>query len=385
MKLAMIIGLWRAVLLIPGDEIPFALDIVTEEKQYIVYIINADEKIRISEVEIVGDSMFLSLPVFNSEIRVKVGKGIMEGDFIDHSRSKNKRIPIKAALDVKERFPETSPKKADQNFNGRYKVVFSPNTDDEYLAIGIFEQEGSVVHGTFLTSTGDYRFLEGIADGDSLKLSCFDGAHAFLFKAKKEKGEIHGSFRSGVHWQEPWIATPNNNYELPDPFTLTYIKDGYSGLAFRFPDLDGDTVSLNDARFENKVTVVQILGSWCPNCMDESRFLSDFNKKNPDIEIVGLAFERSGDFSIAAKGLKRMCDQLEIQYPILVAGRASKRLAAEALPMLNQVLSFPTTIFVDKLGNVRKIHTGFLGPATGHYYDEFVQEFNSYIDQLRKE
>jgi hypothetical protein len=53
--------------------------------------------------------------------------------------------------------------------------------------------------------------------------------------------------------------------------------------------------------------------------------------------------------------------------------------------MLNHVISFPTTIIIDKKGKVRNIHTGFSGPATGDYYLDYITEFNHLIDELLAE
>jgi len=50
--------------------------------------------------------------------------------------------------------------------------------------------------------------------------------------------------------------------------------------------------------------------------------------------------------------------------------------------MLNKVVSYPTTIFIDKKGKVRKIHTGFNGPATGDKYIAFKEDFESFVEML---
>jgi hexokinase len=39
-------------------------------------------------------------------------------------------------------------------------------------------------------------------------------------------------------------------------------------------------------------------------------------------------------------------------------------------------------VIVDRKGHVRKIHTGFSGPATGEHYKKFVDEFKSNLEQL---
>ena len=200
---------------------------------------------------------------------------------------------------------------------------------------------------------------------------------------------MEGMYYSGNHWKEPFIAKRNENFELPDEDELTFLKDGYDQVAFSFPDASGTMVSLQDKRFKDKVVVVQIMGTWCPNCLDETRFYSEYYKSNKDkdIEFIALAFEYVKTPEAAYKNIKRLKKWVGIEYPVLLAqyGSTSKTKAQEKLPMLNHVLSYPTTIFIDKSGKVRKIHTGFNGPATGKKFTEFKVEFNSFIEALLEE
>mgnify|MGYP003652441515 CR=1 FL=1 len=138
-------------------------------------------------------------------------------------------------------------------------------------------------------------------------------------------------------------------------------------------------ISLTDDRFKNKPVVIQIMGSWCPNCLDETKFLVDFNKNNKDlnIEMVALAFEYAKTKDKAFKSIERLKDRIGVPYSIL--------LAQEKLPMLNHVLSYPTTIFIDKKGMVRKIKTGFNGPATGDKFVQFKKEFKAFVTELANE
>lgn len=254
---------------------------------------------------------------------------------------------------------------------------------------GIFSQKDNRVVGTFRTTTGDYRFLEGVMDNDSLRVSAFDGAHAFLFKAKVTDSTMSGIFYSGNHFKEPFLAIRNESYELPSPDSLTFLKQGYDKLDFTFPDMNGNMVSLGGNMFKDKVVVVQIMGSWCPNCLDETKFLVDYlsKKNNKDLAVVGLAFEYAKTEELAFRSIKRLVDRIGVEYPILLAqyGTDNKEKAQEKLPMLNRVLSYPTTIFIDKKGVVRKIHTGFTGPATGDKFEEFKLEFDSFLQQLLSE
>jgi hypothetical protein len=121
--------------------------------------------------------------------------------------------------------------------------------------------------------------------------------------------------------------------------------------------------------------------------MDETKFLAPWYQKNKDrgVEIIGLGYERSPDFAISAPKLQKMKKRFGVEYPILMAGIDDKDAARHTLPMLEKVMAFPSTIFIDKNGKVRRIHTGFSGPGTGKYYDEFVEEFNLFVDKLLSE
>lgn len=121
--------------------------------------------------------------------------------------------------------------------------------------------------------------------------------------------------------------------------------------------------------------------------MDESRFLAPWYKKNKDrgVEVIGLSYEKSTDTTFAYPKVKKMKERFGIDYEVLLAGTNNKDEASKTLPMLNKVIGFPTTIFIDKKGQVREIHTGFSGPGTGKYYDTFVSDFNRLIDKLLNE
>lgn len=376
-------GDYRAELQISDTVVlPFTFK-VKDANNLIVF--NAEEQIEVNEIEYRNDSVFIQMPVFEALLVAKIEDQTLNGHFI--IEGKNRVVPFKAEKS-KTRFNVNS--KAEANISGNWETVFSPDTkDDSYIAKGVFKQNGNLVTGTFLTETGDYRFLEGIVDGTDLKLSTFDGAHAFLFTGKVTDSTINGTFYSGNHWKEPFTAKRNDNYELPSANDLTYLNEGFDSLAFTFPDANGNMVSLSDERFKNKVVLVQIMGTWCPNCLDESKYYAEYYKENKDkdIEIVALAFEYAKTNKKAFASIKRLQDRIGINYPILLAqtGTTSKVKAQEKLPMLNHVLSYPTTVFVDKKGKVRKIHTGFNGPATGEKFVEFKQEFTAFVALLLAE
>lgn len=347
-------------------------------------IYNAEEVITVDEIEYKNDSVFIQMPVFESYIKAKIQDRKLTGQYVTEGKDRSVQFTAEPA---KTRFETTA--KPNTTITGNWETTFSPNTDDIYKAKGIFTQNGNTVTGTFRTETGDYRYLEGVINGDQMQLSTFDGAHAFLFTATVTDSTLNGTFYSGNHWKEPFTAFKNENFELKAANSLTYLKDGYETLAFTFPDENGNLISLTDDRFKNKVVVVQIMGTWCPNCLDESNYYAQYynNNKDKDIEFVALAFEYAKTEETAFKNIKRLKDRVGINYPIVLAqtGTTSKSKANEKLPMLNHVLSYPTSIFIDKTGKVRKIHTGFNGPATGDKFIEFKDEFTTFMNMLINE
>ena len=379
------LGIWRAELQVtPDDALPFIFEVTSPQS---LKIFNAEEVILVNDITYSNDTIVFKTPVFEGYIEAKINNGNLKGNFIKESL--DRVVPFSAEFGKHERFiSETNT--INQNVSGNWEVVFSPDAEeDRYVAKGIFEQNGDKVTGTFRTTTGDYRYLEGIMDGNTMKLSTFDGAHAFLFTAQVKDDTMNGMFYSGNHWSEPFTAKRNDNFELPDANNLTFLNEGFETLEFSFPDAEGHMVSLSDEQFKNKVVVVQVMGSWCPNCLDESKYYSEYynSNQNKDITFVALAFEYAKTKDKAFQSIKRLKESFGISYPVLLAqyGTSDKVKAQEKLPMLNHVLSYPTSIFIDKKGKVRKIHTGFNGPATGDKYVEFKDEFTNFIDELVNE
>lgn len=383
-------GIWRASIeRKDGQNITFNFETKDSAGKKVLYVINGNERLLVDNIKSANDSLVIQMPFFESGFVVKLQEdGNLAGKWVKHYGPRVQVLPFAAAYNKKERFTATS--QPAYNISGRWSSTFKGKYG-ETEAIGEFKQNGSKLTGTFLTTSGDYRYLEGVVSGDSLKLSGFDGGHAFLFTAAiKNNNEISGGkFYSGAVATEEWTAKRNPSAELPDGYGLTKLKPGESKLDFTFKSIDEKNVSINDERYKNKVVVIQILGSWCPNCMDETKFLSEYYKKNRSkgVEVIGLAYERTEDFKESQEALQSFKQRFKVDYPILVTGVAvSDTLRAEkTLPQLDKVSAFPTTIFIDKKGNVRKIHTGFNGPGTGDHYEIFKKEFNDLITSLLKE
>ena len=369
-----------------SQQLPFEFTLSqNEEGGYVMQAFNAEEVVTIDEFTFNGDSINIRMPVFEGHITGTYTTDRISGEFIEES--KERRVPFVATYGKQDRF--TVNEDAAVNLSGIWETYFDVNTEDEYAAKGIFMQNGNRLKGTFRTKTGDYRYLDGVVTGDSMKLSAFDGSHVFLFLAEVTDSTLNGKFYSGNHSVEEFMAARNEAFELPDSNELTYLREGYDKFDFTFPNSDGEMVGLDDPMFKDKAVLVQIMGTWCPNCLDETRFYVDFVKNNPDLDLqlVGLAFEYAKTEEKAFEGIQRLQEREDVPYPILLAqyGTSNKQKANEKLPMLNHILSYPTTIYIDKSGEVRKIHTGFNVPATGEKFVEFKEEFNKTIQELTSE
>jgi thiol-disulfide isomerase/thioredoxin len=384
-------GIWRATLKTgSGAEIPFNFEVTDSANQKFLDIINGKERFRVNEISITADSVLIQMPLFDSEIRAVLKNKVLSGQWIKHYADSDEVLQFHAKFNDDWRFFKVNPE-TKSDISGRWSVTF--NTADKknsYVAVGEFSQENGRVLGTFLTATGDYRFLEGTVSDGNLYLSCFDGSHAYLFTGKllNDKTIVDGKFYSGFSYMETWTGKKDDAAILPDAYSLTNLKEGYDKIDFSFPGLDGKKVSISDKKFKNKIVLVQFFGSWCPNCMDETAYLTSFHKKYQDkgVEIIALAYERTKDFERSRKNIARLRDRFSVPYDMLVTGFTKDKVeVSKSLPMLKQFMAFPTLMIIDKNGKIRKIHTGFSGPGTGTHYSDFVKEFEKTIADLLAE
>lgn len=384
------LGTWRGLLKnSTGNNLPFNFIMSDTAGVPLITIMNGAERLKVTDIKIKGDSMLIHMPLFDSEFKLRFEANFLVGKWIKHLGGTDAAMDFVAQPNTDYRFFK-SPAATTHHISGRFTAVFD-NDGRPDTTVGEFKQTGNDLTGTFLTTTGDYRFLQGSVAGDSLYLSTFDGGHAFIFTAKINDDNTlsDGKMYSGYSGLDHWTAVRNENAKLPDAYSLTFLKPGYKKIAFTFKDLNGHKVSLSDARFKNKVVIVQLLGSWCPNCMDETAFITGgyYQKYHPKgVEVIGLAYERTTDFAKSQRTLRQLKTHFNIQYPLLITGYTPQRGDPQkSLPMLADFKGFPTTIIIDKKGDVRKIHTGFSGPGTGDHYTAFVDEFDKLTDDLLAE
>lgn len=381
-------GMWRAWLDSPGGPLPFQMELRTSGVGgYDALVHNGAESAQLTGASIVENRLVIKIDHYDATITAGISDAGTRLDGVWEKQSKGKKtskLPFHAVFGAAPRFDKPPSWNAPgKSIGGKWSAEFA---SDKNPAVGLFEQsDGGTVTGTFMTATGDYRYLEGDFDEEQLRLSVFDGAHAFLFTAKLSDDEtLLGDFWSGETWHEKWTAKRDPNASLRDPFrmnrTISHVK--MDGLTFR--DLDGTSRTLSDPQYHNKLILLEVFGSWCPNCHDAAEFMVELDRRYGDIglTIVGLAYELTGDFERDARQVERFKKRHDIEYPLLIAGTSDKDVASSTLPFLDKVISYPTIVLLDDEFRIKAVHTGFSGPATGEAYDSFKKKMHDLIGDV---
>lgn len=381
-------GYWQARITLARGHIDTALEIGRTADGYRATLINGQERVRIDEVTFSDGRLKLRFPAFNNEINASLVGGQLVGTLTLVKLHGNiEEIPF-LATPGGEPDDKHVTEPATVDLSGRWDAEFNNEDGTSNPSIGEFAQRGTRLFGTFLNPASDHRYLSGYVDGNDFHMGTFDGAHTFIFTGTVEGDKIvDGHFWSGTEFHQTWSAVRDPNASLPDAYKLTFLNPDYERFGFEFPDLEGQLVSLGHEKFKGKVVVICIAGTWCPNCHDEARFLAALHKEysRRGLEVVGLMYEHFEDRTIAIRQIRNFRRKFDIQFETLVAGISDRTKVSNTLPSLSAILAFPTTIFIDRSGEVRAIHTGFSGPGTGKHHEQLKEEFKNIIVGLIEE
>ncbi|MDX2115699.1 MAG: TlpA disulfide reductase family protein [Planctomycetota bacterium] len=379
---------YEAGLIGVGGEVAFGLELREVGETLVAHVVNGQEKIVVPTASLVDGVLTLDFDYFGSKVvaQSKDGGETFEGEWAKR-RSKGEWTRMAfVARPAGVRTLEIRP--LPEGLAGRYGATFAKEAEGAVFILG--GEDARELRGTFLTTTGDYRFLAGsvesvAADGSGVfRLSCFDGAHAFLFRAGFDgKGSLTGEFWSGATYHDTWRAERDESAALPDPFGLTRFTGSAEGLNdLSFPDVNGTMRTMRE--FAGRPRVIELFGTWCPNCLDATRVLTRLQERYGPrgLAVIGLAFETTGDEELDRAQVAVYAERHRVPYTMLVAGSRDKAQAARAFPMLDKLRAYPTFIFVDESGKVRGVYTGFSGPATGEEHERLVRSFERMIESM---
>lgn len=368
-------GTWRGQLAM-NDRlmIPFQMKVAKHGKH--IFVLNGEEEMAMS-VRQKSDSVILQFPFQDAVVvlRVDQNETTARGYWLNRNKNIQVKIPLTLSWGIEKRFDVVETKPMDEVFNGIWSVTFQPGTKDAEQAVGIFKcGDASRITGTFLTETGDYRYLDGNRSGLNFSMSTFNGSWAWLFEASLDNDTLRGTFYNGTSYVTNWIAVRNPNAHLRNEKSLTYVVNDLALVTKDIQKLNGKPFSLKE--YEGRVVVLQIMGTWCPNCLDEVHFMEKIygDYHSYGLEMLALAYEVGTNAKEQRKKLRSFKKRIGMSYELVLAGTSSKEVASDQFPMLNGIMSFPTTIVLGKDGKVLHVHTGYSGPATGAAHIELTDK-----------
>jgi len=377
-------GMWKGIIHYKTVEVPFTFSFnSTSDTTALVTIINAEEKIEIKNSIIKNDSIYIPMYVFDAVIKASYKNGKMVGEW--HKNYRDSKGPLFTAEFNKPRFKETLTKSYIQ-IQPTWDITFKQPNGVTTKAIGLFKQNENKLTGTIMTELGDFRYFDGIIYDDSIRISSFDGVHGFLMLGKLSNGNWNGVFHYENDYSESWIATYNQEASLSEPFSIITVEPETHKPYYDILTAGGVYNSIDLDLLEGKVVIIQLMGTWCPNSLDQSKYLANWYKKQNknQIALMAITYE-PGEKGYAQNRIDSYSKLLDITYPMYIGGTLSKGQAALAFPNMGVINAFPTLVIIDKKGYIRHINSYFNGPATDNYYQEFDKEFNLKIENLLTE
>lgn len=367
-------GIWFFELALQDQKIPFYLEFKEDNK---VILQNNKELINLTYSKSKTDKKII-IPIQNYDVafELKLTGNTLRGYWIKYNKSPEYKVSIFGMKTNRSAFPKTE--KA-INLPNKWKISFSDNKN----GILNFTNINNYPYASILTETGDYRFLTPKINKNNLILYGFDGYFAFFLTGiLKDTNTFTGTMYAGKSFSQKFSAIADNQFKLRDADKITTYKGSLNNIKLKQL---GDEVSTTLVT-PGKVNIIQIFGTWCPNCIDETKFIQSWRRSNStEVKFKMVSFERSPNNKHAVKQLKKAKVMYGIDYPIFIGGYTKSDKVSNVFPGLENFISFPTAIYIDKKGKIRKIHAGFSGPATGKYFDEFKKEFNSFVRKLEAE
>jgi thiol-disulfide isomerase/thioredoxin len=376
-------GLWDATITFNGQDIPFRLQLAGEGSNLKGWLFNGDDKVVASGASFQNGSLVLNFDSYAAKLELKVQGGALVGQY---GPMLKKTFPVTAHRHQ----AATESSASAPSINGLWEVAVKSSKGEQAWRLIVQEKSAGDVSAAILRVDGDTGALTGGYKDGKFILSHFSGGRpALMILTPSSDGtlavdmtDLHG--KSQLTATRPDVARAKGLPPPTDPDHHTSVKDPAEPFKFSFPDLNGKIVSNSDVRFQGRVVLVNITGSWCPNCHDEAPFLAELYRKyrSQGLEVVALSFEE-GDQLTNPVRLRAFMKEYGIDYTVLLGGTPDDRDAKLTQPV--NLNSWPTTFFLGRDGRVRFVHAGFPGPASGELYRQAIHEFDAQVQGLLAE
>jgi thiol-disulfide isomerase/thioredoxin len=369
-------GLWDGTITVNEVAVPFRLELSGESPDIRGAFFNGDDRVPSTTGRFENGSLVLSFSQYGSKLEATWKDGVLEGKYTRSNRTYAVRATRASA-------PAASAAENVPSIDGLWEIAAKSSKGESAWRF-VVKQSGSQVSAAILRVDGDTGVLQGTYRNGKFVLSHFDGARPLLLEVTPAADGTLALVENGQRKMTAVRTAEARAKNLPeptDPATHTSVKDPNEPFHFSFPDLAGKTVSDTDARFRDKVTIVAIGGSWCPNCHDEAPYLEALYKKYHarGLEVVGLFFEEADQLKVPAR-VRAFIRQYGVEYPILLAGETGE--LHDKLPQAVNLDCWPTTFFLGRDGRVRAVHAGYAASASGVYHDDLEKDVTELLERL---
>ncbi|MBV9913287.1 MAG: TlpA family protein disulfide reductase [Sinobacteraceae bacterium] len=383
-------GEWSATVQVGAMQVPFRFGLTTRAGQVSGWFYNGSQQVRSARGSYTARHLQLEYPTYARRLEADLAPdGSLSGTYLPTTPgSKARPYPFHA---VRLSRTDVAASEHAPRIAGLWLVPVSAGKAGEQAWHFIVRQHGAQVNAAVLRVDGDTGELTGSWRNGKLLLSHFDGARPAVIEVSAAPDETLQLLLRDSHGDDQTFRAYRSEaavrQALPqaaDPARHTMMRDPSEPFRFSFPDLAGGMVSNSDARFRNKVLVVEIGGSWCPNCHDEAPFLQSLYQKyhGRGLEVVTLSFEEQEQL-VNPTRLQAFVRDFGITYTVLVAGTPDE--LHEKVPQAVHLDAYPTTFFIGRDGRVRSVHAGFAAPATGAFNAKLKEDFTRQVQQLLRE
>ena len=368
-------GAWDGFVATNAARIPFRMEV--SESPARVCFFEDTQPVCSSTAHIDGAKLTAKWDYLNSQLELAAAGGTLSGTYV------NLRTHRELKIEAQAHQAEAPPREAPAQFGGEWEVHSEQRPGPgNHL---ILRQSGTGLKGTILRIDGDDGTLVGRVDGKHFAISHFSGDRPMLLTGTLQAdGTI--AMQSGAQKLvalRPAEARARNLTPPLDPMTYAHVKDPAERFHFSFKDVDGKTYT--EDNFAGKPYVVSITGSWCPNCRDEAPFLAElYRTYHPKgLEMAAFCFEAAGDPTYAP--LRAFVRKFHVAYPALIAGEPTAGVLKTAVPQIENLSAYPTSIYVGKDGRVREVHTGFPSGGSGEELARVKAEIRETIEGMLAE
>ena len=363
-------GAWDATILAGGELVPFRMEI--SESPARACFFEDTQPVCSTSAQIEGDELIARWDYLARELRLKVNAAGLEGAY------RSLRTGSELAVKARPHQPASNAALPAKDISGEWEIHSKERPALVWQLL--LRQTGHELKGTILRVDGDDGTLVGNLEGNHFLISHFSGDRPVVLEGSLgDDGALDLKFEGHTLFAlRPAAARARNLPPPADPSTYARAKDPAEPFHFRLPDLNGRVYT--EADFRGEPLVISITGSWCPNCRDEAPFLEElYQRFHPaGLAMAAFCFEPSDDAGHAQ--LRAFLRRFAITYPALIEGEPST--LKEAVPQIENLGAFPTTIYIGKDGRVRAVHTGFPSAGSGAELARVKGEIRELVERM---